>query len=306
MRSCGSLSGVTKSCVVAIGNFDGVHVGHRSLLRHAKDGTDLPLVVLTFWPHPLTVLRPDKAPPLLGDLASRIELLREAGADEVRVIQFSPEIAALTPEEFIERFVLPLDPARVTVGENFRFGKGAAGCVADLQSRGAGIFDVQALDLAMVHDEITASTLIRKALEAGDVELAAEHLGRPFTFRGVVVVGDQRGRELGFPTANLPVDPEMAVPADGVYAGWLIDEDGTRHASAISVGSNPTFDGVDRRVEANVMGRDDLQLYGTEIEVEFVARLRGQVKFEGIPALVLQMQDDVRRAQGVLRSGETG
>lgn len=300
MNSCGSLTGVTKSCVVAIGNFDGVHEGHRSLLRHAREGTDLPLVVLTFWPHPLTVLRPGKAPPLLVDLGSRIELLREAGAEEVRVIQFTPEIAALSPDEFIERFVIPLDPARVTVGENFRFGKEAAGCVADLRSRGAGIFDVQALDLAMVHDEITASTLIRTALEAGDVELAAEHLGRPFSFRGVVVVGDQRGREMGFPTANLPVDPTMAVPADGVYAGWLTDEHGTVHPAAISVGSNPTFDGVDRRVEANVMGRDDLQLYGTEIRVEFVARLRGQVRFTGVDDLVEQMQRDVQQAREVL------
>lgn len=306
MSGCGTLTGVTKSCVVAIGNFDGVHEGHRNLLRNAKDGTDLPLVVLTFWPHPLTVLRPEKAPPLLSDLTSRIELLREAGADEVRVIQFTHDIAELTPEEFVSRFVIPLEPARVTVGENFRFGKEATGCVADLEHHGAGIFEVQALDLAMVHDEITASTLIRQALESGNVELAAEHLGRPFRFRGVVVVGDQRGRELGYPTANLPVEPEMAVPADGVYAGWLTDEQGTRYPTAISVGSNPTFDGADRRVEAHVIGRDDLHLYGTEIRVEFVARLRGQVKFEGIEALIVQMEDDVARVRRILDSRTVG
>ncbi len=286
--------------MVAIGNFDGVHEGHRTLLRHAKHGTDLPLVVLTFWPHPLTLLRPDKAPPLLTDLATRIELLREAGADEVRVIQFTHDIAELSPEKFIERFVTPLAPARVTVGENFRFGKGAAGCVADLERLGAGVFEVQPLDLATVHDEVTASTLIRGALESGEVELAAEHLGRPFRFRGVVVVGDQRGREMGFPTANLPVQRENAVPADGVYAGWLVDEEGTRHPSAISVGSNPTFDGVDRRVEAHVIGRDDLHLYGTEIRVEFVARLRGQVKYEGVEALIQQMERDVQEARRAL------
>ncbi len=279
--------------VVAIGNFDGVHSGHQSVLREAMAMGDLPLVVITFWPHPMSVLRPDKAPKLLGDLATRLELLKAVGAHEVRVVNFTEAVAALSPEEFVERFVLPLDPVRVVVGENFRFGRRAAGDVAELARLGEGHFDVVPLALASVNDIITCSTLIRSSLSEGDVAEAAQHLGRPFLVRGVVQMGDQRGRELGYPTANLPVPDDMAVPADGVYAGWLTAPDGIRLPAAISVGSNPTFHGVDRRVESYVLDRTDLELYGEEIRVEFIERLRGQEKFAGVNDLVVQMHQDV-------------
>lgn len=288
------------STVVAIGNFDGVHLGHQRVLEEAGGSHDAPLMVITFWPHPMSVLRPDKAPKLLSDLHTRIELLRAAGAHEVRVVHFTEAVAQLTPGEFVDRYVLPLDPVRVVVGENFRFGHRAAGDVKELARLGQGKFDVVALSLESIDDVITCSTLIRSALEAGDVARAAQHLGRPFRFRGVVGTGDQRGRELGYPTANLPVSGEMAVPADGVYAGWLTAPDGIRLPAAISVGSNPTFDGVDRRVESYVLDRTDLELYGVEVVVEFVDRLRGQVKFDGVEALVSQMDDDVQRCRVTL------
>ncbi len=281
------------STVVAIGNFDGVHRGHQSVLREAMALGDLPLVVITFWPHPMSVLRPDKAPKLLGDLATRLELLKAVGAHEVRVVNFTEAVAALSPEEFVERFVLPLDPVRVVVGENFRFGRRAAGDVAELARLGEGHFDVVPLALKSVNDIITCSTLIRSSLSEGDVAEAAQHLGRPFLVRGVVQMGDQRGRELGYPTANLPVPEDLAVPADGVYAGWLTAPDGNRQPAAISVGSNPTFHGVDRRVESYVLDRTDLELYGEEIRVEFIERLRGQQKFAGVDDLVVQMHKDV-------------
>ncbi len=288
------------SSVVVIGNFDGVHLGHQRVLAEAIALNNSPLVVITFWPHPMSVLRPDKAPKLLGDLRARIELLKAVGAHEVRVVNFTEAVAQLTPGEFVERFVMPLDPVRVVVGENFRFGRRAAGDVAELARLGEGRFDVVPLVLESVNEIVTCSTLIRSALTEGDVVKAAQHLGRPFCVRGVVQMGDQRGRELGYPTANLPVPADMAVPADGVYAGWLTATDGVRLPAAISVGSNPTFDGVDRRVESYVLDRTDLELYGDEIRVEFIDRLRGQVKFDGIDDLITQMHRDVEHCRVAL------
>lgn len=288
------------STVVAIGNFDGVHLGHQRVLTEAMTLSESPLVVITFWPHPMSVLRPDKAPKLLGDLTTRIELLRSIGAHEVRVVNFTEAVADLSPSEFVDRFVLPLEPSRVVVGENFRFGKRAAGDVAELARLGEGHFEVVPLALESVNDIVTCSTSIRASLADGDVAEAAQHLGRPFRIRGVVQMGDQRGRELGYPTANLAVPGDMAVPADGVYAGWLTATDGIRLPAAISVGSNPTFDGVDRRVESYVLDRTDLELYGEEIQVEFIDRLRRQVKFDGIDDLIIQMHRDVEHCREVL------
>lgn len=286
------------SRVVAVGNFDGVHLGHRSVLE-AERG-DGELAVITFWPHPLLVLRPESAPKLLTDLEARIELLKDAGAHEVRVVRFDEKVAQLSPAEFVERFVAPLEPRVVVVGENFRFGHRAAGDVETLTALSQGRFEVRALALATVAEQATCSTLIRDALEVGDVALAAEHLGRWFRFSGVVVVGDQRGRELGFPTANLTVPSEMAVPADGVYAGWLTPQGGEPLPAAISVGSNPTFEGADRRVESHVIDHTDLELYGVRVDVDFVARLRGQVRFDGVEGLISQMHTDVAECRRIL------
>lgn len=288
-------------CVVTIGNFDGVHRGHRKVLQEALGDGTLPLVVLTLWPHPVSVLRPDSAPLLLSDLPTRIELLKAAGADEVRVIRYNQHVAQLSPEEFVDTYLVPLNPARVVVGENFRFGHHAVGDVSILAALGATRgFTVEHLSLETVGEAVTCSTLIRAALAEGDVEMAAQHLGRPFQFRGLVVMGDQRGRELGFPTANMGVDDGMAAPADGVYAGWFTAADGIRRPAAISVGTNPTFDGADRRVESHVIDQTGLELYGQEAVVEFVAHLRGQVRFEGVEPLIEQMTDDVRRAREIL------
>ena len=288
--------------IVAIGNFDGVHTGHVEVLQHAQalDPT-LPLVAVTFWPHPVSIVRPDKAPKLLCSLHDRIGLLKRAGAHEVRVVQFTREVSRWSPEEFVERVLTHLDPAYVVVGENFRFGYKAAGNIDTL--RRDGRFEVDAVPLVRVDGENTCSTLIRDALARGDVRTAARQLGRDFRLTGVVVVGDQRGRDLGFPTANLQVAPEMAVPADGVYAGWLTrldDPAAEPMPCAISVGTNPTFDGEERRVESYVLDRDDLELYGVEIAVDFTDSLRGQVKFESIDALIEQMGADVARTREVL------
>ncbi len=300
--------------VVAIGNFDGVHSGHQELLATAvRRATELqtatepvPVVVVTFWPHPMSVVAPPgRAPLLLTSLQDRIDLLRRSGADQIRVVQFTREVAGWSPEHFIKTILGPLNPALVVVGQNFRFGKDAKGTPETMRQVGEGRFEVEVLTLTSVDSERTCSTLVRNALLKGDVVTAARHLGRPFRVRGVVVVGDQRGRELGFPTANMPVAAEMATPADGVYAGWLrrLDQpDAPKLPAAISVGTNPTFDGIERRVESYVLDRADLDLYGVELGVEFVEHLRGQIKFASVDDLIAQMTTDVvntRRALGI-------
>jgi riboflavin kinase/FMN adenylyltransferase len=298
---------------VVIGNFDGVHLGHQHVVRTAREIADadgLRVVAVTFDPHPMAVLRPDHAPVTLTDLDSRARLLTEAGADDVFVIRFSREIAAWTPEEFIERILVDgLHARHVVVGANFRFGNRAAGDVATLERAGsAGDFVVDGIALDG-GPQVWSSTYVRTCLTAGDVEGAAEALGRPYSVTGVVVEGDKRGRELGFPTANVPVGA-LAVPADGVYAGWLRvlpdadapdSEPGEPMPTAISIGTNPTFAGVrDRRVEAYVLDRTDLDLYGRRVEVAFVGRIRGMVTFDGVDALVATIRDDVDRTRSLL------
>src|SRR4051812_29840116 len=253
----------------------------------------------------MSVLRPDHAPMTLTDLARRCELLAAAGADDVFVVRFSRDIAQWTPEEFVERILVDgLHARHVVVGANFRFGNRAAGDVGTLTREGRDrdfVVDGVALDGG---PQVWSSTYVRTCLTTGDVEGAAEALGRPYSVTGEVVEGDRRGRELGFPTANVPVR-DLAVPADGVYAGWLrvLDEPHPGAGSepmpaAISIGTNPTFDGVrERRVEAYVLDRTDLELYGRRVEISFVSRIRGMVKFEGVDALVATMHDDVARTR---------
>ncbi len=296
---------MTQQTVVVIGNFDGVHLGHRQLLAYAAErAPGLPVVAVTFWPHPIAVLRPDRAPELLCDLSARIDLLKRAGADEVRVVEFTERVAQWSPEHFVEQILVPLDPAVVVVGENFGFGHRAAGTVDTLRDLSQGRYDVAVLPL-VADDEVYSSSRVRASLLDGDVEAARGILGRPYRFSGIVMMGDQRGRQLGFPTANLTVPRGEACPADGVYAGYVtrLDQpDAESWPAAISVGTNPTFDGVERRVESYVLDRTDLELYGVPIGVDFVARIRGQVKFDSMEALIVQMDADVAATRTMLES----
>ncbi|WP_435769282.1 bifunctional riboflavin kinase/FAD synthetase [Nocardioides sp. SYSU DS0651] len=296
--------------VLTIGNFDGMHLGHQHVVRRAREvagevGVDT-VVAVTFDPHPIAVLRPEHAPPTLTSIDDRLRLMAQAGVDDVLVIPFSREIAAWTPDEFIDRILVATLHARaVVVGANFRFGNRAAGDCNLLRRAGAEhdfVVEEVTLDGG---PQVWSSTYVRTCLAAGDVAGAAEALGRPFTTRGVVVEGDRRGRELGYPTANVPVGPGAAAPADGVYAGRLTvldgPEQGATHPAAISVGTNPTFDGErERRVESYVLGRTDLDLYGRMVEVAFVERLRGMVRFDSVEDLLAAMAGDVERAREIL------
>ena len=292
--------------VVVIGNFDGVHRGHVELIHLARESEPgARVVAVTFWPHPMSVVRPDHAPPLLTTLERRKELLRNAGVDDIVVVHFSPEVASWSPAQFVDAVIRPLHPARIVVGENFRFGFRASGDVSTLAELGAGEFKVQAVTLVTDGTQPSSSTLIRRAVAEGDFGRVRELSDNVFRFSGVVVRGDHRGREMGFPTANVPVPLGLAVPADGVYAGWVTRLDipsAPRWPAAISVGTNPTFDGVERRVEAYVLDRDDLELYDVEIAIDFYARLRGQVKYAGKEALIKQMHTDVEQARHLLHA----
>lgn len=293
--------------VVAIGVFDGVHVGHRAIVARAVAAASelgASSVVVTFDPHPAVVVRPDTAPLLLGDVAQRLDLLSSLGVDAVLVLPFDREMASWTAEEFVSRLLVSrLHAQRVVVGENFRFGNRALGDVALLRSLGAADdFSVDAVSLVGGSDDAVSSTLIRGLIADGAVAAAADALGRPYGLSGVVVRGDARGRELGFPTANIAVPPGIAVPADGVYAGWLVRADGSRWPAAISVGSNPTFDGVDRRVEAYALDVE-FDLYDERITIEFAERLRGMEKFDSVDELVAQMRADVAAVRAA-RSNE--
>jgi riboflavin kinase / FMN adenylyltransferase len=301
--------------VVAIGKFDGVHAGHRAVIERARVDAatgGAKVVAVTFDRNPLALLRPELCPESLLGVTQKLQLLAETGVDATLMLRFDEALAELSPEEFVRAVLVDALGARtVLVGDDFRFGRGGAGTPEVLGALGQAlgfrvdvVGDVRAIDA----DRRVSSTWIRELLSEGDVATARKLLGRPASVWGEVVHGLKRGRELGYPTANLTTELEGFVPADGVYAGWLVDEGssdglrpGIRFPAAISVGTNPTFDDVStRQVEAYVLDETDLDLYGHSVEVQFVQRIRGMVAFEGIEPLKAQMADDVARVRTAL------
>lgn len=288
--------------VVTIGNFDGVHRGHTKLLQrvvgYARERGHL-AVAMTFDPHPMAVVRPDRAPLLITTVSDRVRLLGEAGADAVLIVPFTPAVASAAAREFAHTVLVDaLRCSIAVVGADFHFGRNASVDVRGLQRLGAEFgFEVDAVEVQTDDEGRFSSTRVRELLAAGEVAEAAEILGRPHHVTGPVVEGERRGRELGFPTANLACPPGIALPADGVYAGRLTErgvDGGAALPAAISVGSNPTFGGgLTRRVEAYVLDRTDLDLYGREVTVSFVAKLREMTAFGSVDELVDQMNSDV-------------
>jgi riboflavin kinase/FMN adenylyltransferase len=269
---------------LAVGEFDGVHLGHREVIR----GSD---TVLTFEPHPRTVVAPDSAPKLLTSLAVKADLIAALGVQELVVIPFDGSFAAQSPQEFVDHVLVEgLGAEQVSVGENFRFGHRARGDAELLRSQTA--FETRVCKLVELDGEIISSTHIRGLVAAGDVAAAARFLGAPFQMRGTVADGDKRGRTLGFPTANLVPDPRLVVPDHGVYACRAEVED-REHVAAVSVGVRPTFKtGRGLLVEAFLLDFED-DIYGRELRLDFLERLRGERRFDSVEALIEQMDRDV-------------
>ncbi|HEY0641380.1 MAG TPA: bifunctional riboflavin kinase/FAD synthetase [Pseudonocardiaceae bacterium] len=303
-RGLDAIPGGWGRCVLTVGVFDGVHRGHQQLIGRAVAMArehELPSVLLTFDPHPSEVVRPGSHPAQLTTLRRRADLVEDLGVDVFCVLPFTPEMSRMPADEFVhEVLVERLHVAAVVVGENFRFGNKAAGDVALLRRLGDRFgFVAEGFGLVTTGDSLTySSTYTRAAIDAGDVAAAADALGRPHRLEGIVVRGDQRGRELGFPTANLSTPRYAAVPADGVYACHFVHR-GERLPAAVSVGSNPTFSGKERRVEAYVLDVE-ADYYGENVGLDFVERLRGMEKFDSLDELRARMAEDVVRTRELL------
>ncbi|MGP4002280.1 bifunctional riboflavin kinase/FAD synthetase [Streptomyces sp. 8N706] len=298
--------------VVTIGSYDGVHRGHQLIIGQAVERArelGIPSVIVTFDPHPSEVVRPGSHPPLLAAHHRRAELMAELGVDALLILPFTQEFSKLSPADFVVKVLVDKLHARVVVeGPNFRFGHKAAGDVAFLTELGRTYdYEVEVVDLYVRGEagggEPFSSTLTRRLVAEGDVTGAMEILGRPHRVEGVVVRGAQRGRELGYPTANVETLPHTAIPADGVYAGWL-EVEGESMPAAISVGTNPQFNGVERTVEAYAIDRVGLELYGLHVAVDFLVYLRGQETFESIEALLEGIANDVKRSRELIEAYE--
>jgi riboflavin kinase/FMN adenylyltransferase len=289
-----------------------VHRGHQLIIEHAVNRArelGVPSVVVTFDPHPSEVVRPGSHPPLLAPHHRRAELMEALGVDAVLVLPFTTEFSKLSPADFVVKVLVDRLHAKAVVeGPNFRFGHKAAGTVDFLAEQGTLYdFEVEVVDLYVTGEagggQPFSSTLTRRLVAEGDVEGAREILGRPHRVEGVVVRGAQRGRELGFPTANVETLPHTAIPADGVYAGYLHAQGETMPA-AISVGTNPQFDGTERTVEAYAIDRVGLDLYGLHVAVDFLAFVRGQATFDSLEQLLARMTQDVEQCREIIAADQ--
>ncbi len=283
---------------VIIGIFDGVHRGHQELISLAKEKGHV--IALTFDPHPTSIVAPERTPSQLVSVTDRVALLQSYGVDQVVVKEFTREFAALSSEEFISQVLVgELKVTDVIVGENFTFGNKASGNVETLRANVHGL-QIQIAELEENRGTTISSTRIRHLITDGDIERAADLMTRNHYLVGPVVHGEKRGRTIGYPTANIGLDPLATIPADGIYAGWL-SVAGVRWASAISIGTNPTFPGVrGRQVEAYALDQIGLDLYDQIATVEFVARLRDTLKFDGLDPLLTQMKKDCDQARDIL------
>ena len=282
---------------VAIGVFDGVHLGHRRVLDSLSDiDPDVTRVAMTFGTHPASLLSPDGAPPRLSTLKRRFDLFEDAGIDRVAVLGFDEEMRSMTPEDFVRRFLVAgLNARFVVVGVGFRFGRGAAGTTETLVELGQRHgFRVEVIDIACDGGAEIRSSAIRQALHDGNVTRAAAMLGRPYDLEGIVVPGDGRGRQLGFPTANVSFPAMLTIPRHGVYAVVAVI-DGDAHRAVANLGTRPTFGGEDEVLEVHVLGMDR-DLYGKHLSVQFIGWLRDERRFDSVDDLLIQIHADIASA----------
>ena len=299
-----------RRCVVTIGAYDGVHLGHRAVISQVRSRAGelgAAGVVVTFDRHPASVVRPESAPKLLTDAAQKLELLASTGVDATLVVPFDTATSTEAPADFVRRVLVDALAVRgVIVGEDFHFGHKRGGNVALLREMSSR-HDFEVTPVRLVPrsdgvDEAVSSSAIRRALAGGDMKRASAMLGRDHEVRGTVVRGDQRGHSIGFPTANVEVDPDICLPADGVYAGRVALPDGTRHVAAVNLGRRPTFhDRADHSLlEAHLLGFEG-DLYGKELRVSFAEFLRGERKFAGVDDLRAQLQHDIAHVRAALQ-----
>ena len=293
----------TRDSAMTIGVFDGVHRGHRHLIHALVEearASGLLAGVVTFKDHPITVLRPGTRVRFLTDLAERTRLLKDLGVDFVAAVRFDPELARLSSREFLQVLVRELRMRKLVVGPDFAMGRDRDGSVETLPGITSDVgSEFKSVDLVTDPSGIVKSTAIRKQIADGEVSSAAHLLGRNFSVQGTVVQGQRRGRELGFPTANLEVDSDLIIPSDGIYATWAHLKSGT-HMAATSLGLRPTFDdGENRTIEAFLLDFSE-DLYGQKLRLEFVNRLRGEEKYDTVEALLEQMHKDVQDTKAAL------
>jgi riboflavin kinase / FMN adenylyltransferase len=291
---------------VTIGVFDGVHLGHRRVIDDlVTRSAALDPAVLTFDPHPLAIIAPDRAPKMLTDIDQRLEQFRSLGVRVAGILNF-PDIRDLSAGEFCERVLAgALEARRVVIGSDFRFGRDRGGDAGFLAAAGPSLgLEVEVVDMVAAKEGVVSSTRIRQALEAGEVKDAARMLARPFELKGVVEIGDRRGNQIGFPTANLAVSEGLLIPANGVYAAWaMIREEPYR--SVVNIGFRPTFGGVERTVEAHLLSWSG-DLYGEPMALRFLSRIRDERKFDGVKALVAQISADVEAASQTFEDAKVG
>lgn len=306
VRGAFALPAPLDGAVVTVGTFDGVHLGHQALVGRAiarARALSLPAVVYTFDPHPARVIAPSKAPPVLLSIEERARVLGELGVDLVIAEPFDRAFADVTADAWVERWLVgQLHPRAVVIGFNFTYGHKRGGDPAHMARMGARFgFEVDEVGAVSVEGGVVSSTRVRERVAAGEVAEVARLLGRPFAITGVVEHGDQRGRTIGFPTANIAAEGEI-LPANGVYAGHVVLPDGRRFPSVSNIGRRPTFAGREVRVEAHLLDFDG-DLYGQHLRLELVARLREERRFDGLPALTAQIRADAAEARAILGAG---
>ena len=295
------------SVVVAIGNFDGFHLGHQQLIKTLKARSkelSLKSTVVTFEPHPQTYFQPHIRLTRLSSVREKLELFRDYGVERVIALRFNEQLASLSAEDFVRKYLVEsLSASHVVVGYDFGFGAGRSGTAEGLQALGDAYgFGVSRVAAVSIDGEKIGSTRVREVLQSGDLALAARLLGRPYAISGRVLYGDQRGRTWGFPTANLTINQDICIPANGIYA-TVATVKGSRYPAATSVGTNPTFDGKEQTIETYILDFDE-DIYGEKISIEFFDRLRDELSFENVDDLLVQMNVDVSAVRKLVKSGE--